>query len=410
MKNTDDMNVKIQNSGKNGVTNTKGSCRKLATYLEHEDDERHELGKEVYPFVKADGTPVSKEEVIDKIDRNHMRLSRLDDKFYHIVVSPSRKEVAAMGANEQEVHESGLRLINYISDAYAEGFHKEGVEDGDDLVIFWKIHFTRGDNDELQFHIHGIVSRRAKSNGPKLSPMTNHRNTLSGPVTGGFDRQAFAERCEQIFDEYIKYDRKVAETYEYNNAMAHGTAAEKAAQADRLAQEEAAELKKDLTDAFEKRKKRKKAKSEVDELAALLEKKVFSFPTQRNSMVEDAMKMAEIVNDLMASISRSADKTSLELNLACLGLSIKPIVGENGGVTDFTITHKGRQVSASTLLDKSQMSTLLSHWEQFTGQTSEQAIREQRQQKEKEAAERKLKLAFEQGRERNRNRGMRMKR
>lgn len=409
MQKEEDMNVKIQNSGKKGATNTKGSCRNLAEYLEHEDNDRREQGKEVFLFTKADGTPIAKEEVIDKIDRNHLRLSKLDDKFYHIVVSPSKNEVAAMGEDEKEVYQNALRLIRAISDAYAEGFLKDGVADGDDLVIYWKVHFTRGENDELQFHLHAIVSRRAKGNGPKLSPMTNHRNTLSGPVTGGFDRKAFVERCEKLFNELIAYDRKVAESFEYNNAMAHGTAAEKAAQADRLAQEEAATLKEELKAAFDKRKKKKKAASEVEELAALLEKQDFTFPTRKAS-VEDAMKLAEIGNDLMASMSRSADKASLELNLACLGLSIKSIVGENGGVADFTITHKGRQVLASTLLDKGQMSTLLSHWEQLTGQTSEQAIREQRQQKEKEAAERKLKLAFEQERERNRNRGMRMKR
>lgn len=396
------MNVKIQNCGKNGVTNTKGSCRKLATYLEHEDDERLELGKEVYPFVKADGTPVSKEEVIDKIDRNHMRLSRMDDKFYHIVVSPSKKEVAAMGANEREVHEAGLRLINYISDAYAEGFHKEGVEDGDDLVIFWKIHFTRGDDDELQFHIHGIVSRRAKSNGPKLSPLTNHRNTLSGPVTGGFDRQAFVERCEQIFDQHVKYNRKVAETFEYNNAMAHGTAAEKALQADRLAQEEAATLKEDLKAAFDKRKKKKRAASEVDELAAMLQQKEYHLPTQ-TPRLEEAVELAAIGRDIVQSFNVSGDNVSLELNLACLGVTCKPLLGKNNGVEDFLLTYMGKSVKASDILDGKAMDSLYQRWEHLTGQEAEYKIR---QKLERQEAERKLKLTLESERH---SRGIRMR-
>ncbi len=121
------MNVKIQNSGKAGQTNTKGTSRNLAEYLEHEDAERRAEGKEVFPFTKADGTPIPKEEVISKIDRNRARLSKADDKFYHIVVSPSENEVAAMGDNDQEVYQKALKLIRAISDSYAEGFHKEGV-------------------------------------------------------------------------------------------------------------------------------------------------------------------------------------------------------------------------------------------------------------------------------------------
>lgn len=57
MENEKDMNVKIQSSGKNGATNTKGTSRNLAEYLEHEDKDRREKGLPVFPFVKADGTP-----------------------------------------------------------------------------------------------------------------------------------------------------------------------------------------------------------------------------------------------------------------------------------------------------------------------------------------------------------------
>lgn len=118
------------------------------------------------------------------------------------------------------------------------------------------------------------------------------------------------------------------------------------------------------------------------------------------------MKLAEIGNDLMASMNQSADKTSLELNLACLGLSLKPVIGENGGVADFVVTYKGRQLKASTLVGN-RLSTLLSRWEQFTGQASALTVR---QRKEQQEAERKLRLAMEQEREQNRSRGMRLRR
>ena len=37
MKDEDDMNIKIQNSGADGASNTKGSCSDLAHYIDHED-------------------------------------------------------------------------------------------------------------------------------------------------------------------------------------------------------------------------------------------------------------------------------------------------------------------------------------------------------------------------------------
>ncbi|MCR4922344.1 MAG: DUF5712 family protein [Bacteroidaceae bacterium] len=401
MENEKDMNVKIQSSGKNGATNTKGTSRNLAEYLEHEDKDRREKGLPVFPFVKADGTPVPKEEVIDKIDRNNARLSKTDYKFYHLVCALSKSENLVMGNSDEEVFQNALILIRAISDAYAENFHKEGVEDGDDLEIFWKPHFTRGDNDELQFHLHAIVSRRAKRNGPKLSPLTAHRNTQSGPVTGGFDRKAFAERCEKLFDQLMHYDRKVAETFEYLNTFAHGTAEEKAEQAVRMARENEASLRAEMEAAFGKRRKRKKERNEVEELAALLEKKDFKLPVPQQN-IADAVDLASLGNDLTRVLSASSDKQSMLLNLACMGLICKPILSENGGVDDLMLTYKGHQLKVSDLVVQSQFKDMLNRWGELTGEEPAFKI-SQRQE-----AERKLKLTQEYENQRSRSRGIRM--
>lgn len=405
METSENMNIKLQNSGADGTSNTKGSARNLAEYLEHEDKEREEQGKIVFPFTTSDGIPVSKEEVIEKIDRNKAHLGKNVDKFLHMVISPSHKEIMAMGQDEREIYDKGIQYARLVADAYAQNFNREDVKDADDLLIFWKPHFTRGDDDTLQFHLHAIVSRKSKDGKKFLHALTPHRNTEKGAVQGGFDRTNFFRRCEKLFDKLIGYERKLAETFDYQNAMAHGTAEEKAEMAMRQAQEEEQEIREKLTAAFDKRRKHKKERNEVEELASLLEKKDFSFPAQKAS-VEDAMKLAEIGNDLMASMNQSADKTSLELNLACLGLSLKPVIGENGGVADFVVTYKGRQLKASTLVGN-RLSTLLSRWEQFTGQASALTVR---QRKEQQEAERKLRLAMEQEREQNRSRGMRLRR
>lgn len=103
------MNIKIQNaSPKEGGGDNKGSCAALATYLEHEDQERLEEGKDIMPFLTPDGIEVTKGEVIDKIDRNHKHLGKDDYKFYSIIVSPSPEEIKAMGETEAEQYESGV--------------------------------------------------------------------------------------------------------------------------------------------------------------------------------------------------------------------------------------------------------------------------------------------------------------
>ena len=389
----DNMNIKIQNSGKNGVTNTKGTSRNLAEYLEHEDKERREKGLTVFPFVKADGTPVSKEEVIDKLDRNNKRLSKKDDKYYHIVAAFSKNEILALGNTDEEVFDKALIIIRCLSDAYAGNFHKKGIEDGDDLVIFWKPHFSRGDNNELQFHLHGIVSRRGKGNGPKLSPLTAHRNTTSGPVLGGFDRKAFADKGEKLFDKLLDYHRKVDETFEYNNAMKHGTAEKKAEQAELLARENEASLRKEMTAALEKRRKRKRLQEEVEELNEAIENGSLVPPTPEKSLAE-AMEIASLAPGIQECFATSEDRFFLELNLMAMGLSCQSEKAPDGGVQDLLFTRRGQIIKASDLFNEAQLKHLLVRWESLTGEDPAYKVKARKEARQKEEQFRKLKEAL----------------
>lgn len=386
----EDMNIKIQSSGKNGATNTKGTSRNLAEYLEHEDKERIENGLLVFPFVKADGTPIPKEEVIDKIDRNNMRLSKSDYKFYHLVVAMSKAENLAMGKTDEEVFDNALTLIRAISNAYAQNFHKEGVEDGDDLEIFWKPHFTRGENDELQFHLHAIVSHRAKGNGVKLSPLTAHRNTQSGPALGGFDRKAFASRCEKLFDELMYYDRKVAESFAYQNAMAHGTAEEKTQQAERLAQENAAGLRAEMEAAFDNRRKRKRQQAETEELNEALKQGSLVLPTPEKSLAE-VLEIASLTPGIQECFATSEDPLYFELNLMAMGLSCRSEMALDGGVQDLLFTRRGQVIKASDLFDEAQLKNLLDRWEAFTGEEPAHKVKAREAARQREEKYRKLK-------------------
>lgn len=374
------MNIKIQNSGKNGATNTKGSSRALAQYCEHEDDERSKLGKTVFPFATADGTPVTTEEVINKIDRNGVCLHKGEDRHYMITINPSASEVRAMGKDDQEIYENAKILMKYILDAYAEGFHNDAVSDRSDLEVFWKPHYTRGENGEDQFHIHVIVSRRAKGKGAKISPMTNHRDTQTGPVKGGFDRKAFFERGEKLFDQLFNYERKVAESFEYLNAMAHGTAEEKAQQAERLARENEAALRAELEESLAKRRKRKRQQAMENEIA--------------ETIPDEAVEIASLTSGIQQCFATSSERLFLDLNLAAMGLSCSAEMAQEGGVKDLLFLFRGQSFKASEYFSDAQLTVLLDRWEELTGDEPAYKVLARKAARLKEEKNRKLKQAL----------------
>lgn len=57
----------------------------------------------------------------------------------------------------------------------------------------------------------------------QLSPLTNHKNTNKGMVTGGFDRVNVFQQAEQGFDKLFSYNRQQTESFEYSNTMKNGS-------------------------------------------------------------------------------------------------------------------------------------------------------------------------------------------
>lgn len=372
-----DMNIKMQNAALNGERNN-GSSRKLADYIDHEDADRIAAGKKPISFATADGLKVSTEEVINKIDRNKSHLSIKDDKFIHMVVSPSKTEIDAMGATERELYRSAQKLIQRILDSYAENFNRAGIEDHSDLVAYWKPHFTRDKDGDHQFHIHVIVSRKSKpdSDGKsvKLSPMTNHKNTKDGPVKGGFDRNAFYKKGERIFDQLFNYERSVAETFDYNNAMAHGTPEEKAAQAERLAEEQGDNIENAIKAGIARRKKNLKDKAEVEEIAMALSQTPMNVPPSGKDPVVDAFDQANLSVTIMHIFEVSSSNDALDQNLLAAGMTMSVVTGKNGGVTEIVFIHKGRKLTASDIMGSPDYHRLLARWEAISGQAPETKI------------------------------------
>lgn len=206
----------------NGTYNNSGSCRQLANYLEHEDLERIEKGIYTEGFFNLKDDNIYKSKVIKDIDSNIGQLLKTDAKFYAIHVSPSEKELRAMGNTEQEQAEAMKRYIRDVFiPEYGKNFNKE--LSALDIKFYGKIHFDRNRSDnDLNMHCHLIMSRKDQSNKKKLSPLTNHKDTKKGMVTGGFDRVNLFQQTERGFDKLFNYNRQSIESFDYHNTMKNG--------------------------------------------------------------------------------------------------------------------------------------------------------------------------------------------
>ena len=203
----------------NGTYNNTGSSRQLANYMEHEDLERMEKGIYTEGFFNLTDDNIYKSNVIKDIDTNIGQLLKTDAKFYAIHISPSEKELRAMGNTEQEQAEAMKCYIREVFiPEYAKNFNKELSEA--DIKFYGKIHFDRSRSDnELNMHCHLIVSRKDQTNKKKLSPLTNHKNTKNGIIKGGFDRVNLFQQIEQGFDKLFSYNRQKIEAFDYQNTM-----------------------------------------------------------------------------------------------------------------------------------------------------------------------------------------------
>ena len=191
--------------------------------MEHEDLERME--KEIYTdgFFNLTEDNIYKSKVVKDIDTNIGQLLKTDAKFFAIHVSPSERELRAMGNTEQEKAEAMRRYIReFFIPEYAKNFNK-GLSEAD-IKFYGKIHFNRNRSDnELNMHCHLIVSRKDQSNKKKLSPLTNHKNTKNGVVKGGFDRVNLFQQAEQGFDKLFDYHRQQSESFDYHNTIKNGS-------------------------------------------------------------------------------------------------------------------------------------------------------------------------------------------
>ena len=227
------MYPKIQSQGIAAGPNN-GSCAAYAYYLGHENRWKKDNGKrsECIPFYDTNGDEVSVETVISSIDSNKRGLHVEDAKFYSLIISPSEKEASRLGTKREEKLISIQTMVEKMMDRYAAGFGKDEIKSHENLLYYYTIHEYREDDTGMLLpgiHVHMIVSRKSNDGRYKLSPMTNHRGETKGVIKSGFNRDTFYRDCERIFDKTFSYERRIAESYDYLNAMKHGSQETKSA-------------------------------------------------------------------------------------------------------------------------------------------------------------------------------------
>lgn len=221
--------------------NNKGSSGGLVHYLEKEN--RLDQKQKIEHWFNGQRSEIRPYEVVSKIDNNIAKLGRSDAKFFLVNISPSQKEIAFLKKQygEDGAKEQMKEFAASVMDAYARNFNRDGIDSHRDLVWFAKMENYRyyGYNDPEvkqglrmrgerkegeQMHVQVIVSRKDITNKIKLSPMNTSRgkNAEHSKKMGQFDRVAFKQSGESLFDRMFGFDRQLKETLAYANVQKNG--------------------------------------------------------------------------------------------------------------------------------------------------------------------------------------------
>jgi hypothetical protein len=224
----------------------KGSSSALVHYLEKENRLYNQTAPEAW--FNHEQMNLAPYQVRSAIDQNIAKLSRSDAKFFLINISPSQKEIRHLISRfgEQGAKEKLKGYAEKVMDEYALNFKRAGIGSAKDLLWFGKLenhrYYTYKDKEVIngskkrgdlkvgeQMHIQIIVSRKDISNKLKLSPMNTSRgkNEQHSKKLGQFNRVAFKQSGERIFDEVFGFDRGLKETMAYANVQKNGTMAQR---------------------------------------------------------------------------------------------------------------------------------------------------------------------------------------
>ncbi|QIH36761.1 DUF5712 family protein [Sphingobacterium sp. DR205] len=225
----------------------KGGSGKLVHYLEKEN--RTENRNEPEQWFNGQRQDVEAYEVRRALDGNRSKLGNHEAKFFLINISPSQKELAHLKAQYGDIGmKEQLKLYTEnVMDEYARNFKRDGINSNRDLLWFAKVEDfryyshkdqevkqglkKRGDKKEgMQYHIQVIVSRKDITGRYKLSPMNSSkgRNAEHSKKMGQFDRMAFKQSGETLFDKQFGFDRELKDTLAHANILKNGSLIQRA--------------------------------------------------------------------------------------------------------------------------------------------------------------------------------------
>ncbi|MES2064629.1 MAG: DUF5712 family protein [Bacteroidota bacterium] len=235
------------NITKSETGNNKGSSSQLVAYLEKEnrlaEAQHNNLRAPEYWFNHTSNS-IQPYEVRQSIDHNVAKLSKDDAKFFLVNISPSSKELLFLKERfgEEKTKEYLKAYANAVMDAYAKNFKRNGITGNQGLAYFGKLEHNRyytykdlevrkglAKKGEVkpgeQMHVQVIVSRKDASNSIKLSPLNNSKgtNAAHSQKVGQFDRVAFKQATESLFDQMFNYEREIKESFNYANTLKHGS-------------------------------------------------------------------------------------------------------------------------------------------------------------------------------------------
>jgi len=234
------INITSSETGSN-----KGSSGQLVHYL---DKENRLFDQEPELWFNGDKDDIRSYTVKHALDNNIAKLCRDDSKFFLININPSQKEIAFLKeeCGEDDIGEALKEFGIKVMDEYAKNFNRPGIESENDLLWFGKLenhrYYTHKDSEVKsgekkrgeakpgeQMHVQIIVSRKDITNAIKLSPMNKSRgsNIEHSKKLGQFNRAAFKESGEKLFDHYFGFDRGLKDTFRYANIQMNGTVEQK---------------------------------------------------------------------------------------------------------------------------------------------------------------------------------------
>jgi hypothetical protein len=230
------------------TADNKGSSSGLVHYLDKENRAYKEKQPELW--FNQERSSIASFDAMQALDNNVAKLMKTDAKFFLINISPSQKEIAFLKEKygEQGAKEHLKAYAIKIMDEYALNFKRPGINSAKDLLWFGKLENHRYYNQKDpevkqglkkrgerkpsdQMHIQVIISRKDITNKIKLSPMNKSRgrNAEHSQKMGQFDRSAFKQSGETVFDRQFNFDRGLDETFRYANAKKKGSLEERLA-------------------------------------------------------------------------------------------------------------------------------------------------------------------------------------